>query len=110
MTGLVATRVEWQKDPATGRLQMVEVPGSEWEMPADLVLLAMGFVHPVHQGLLDALAVARDSRGNVEAATEGESAYQTLDCQGVQRGRYAPGAITGGVGHSRRPAMRSRGR
>ena len=46
-----------------------EVPGSESELPADLVLLAMGFVHPIHEGLLKNLAVKLDGRGNVEANT-----------------------------------------
>ena len=50
------------------------VPGSEFEIEADLVLLAMGFVHPVHEGMLKALDVALDKRGNVSADTEG---YQT---------------------------------
>ncbi len=70
---LVAVRVEWQKD-ATGATKMVEVPGSEFDMKADLVLLAMGFLGPVQQGLLEALGVARDSRSNVRADTEH---YQT---------------------------------
>ena len=48
---LVACRVEWKKDPASGQMKMQEVPGSEFEMPADLVLLAMGFISPVHNGL-----------------------------------------------------------
>jgi glutamate synthase (NADPH/NADH) small chain len=46
------------------------VPGSEFDIEADLVLLAMGFVHPVHDGLLKALDVALDNRGNVSADTE----------------------------------------
>ena len=45
------------------------IPGSEFELAADLVLLAMGFVHPVHQGLLAALGVELDPRGNVRAST-----------------------------------------
>jgi glutamate synthase (NADPH/NADH) small chain len=49
---------------------MADVPGSEMELKADLVLLAMGFVHPTHQGLLEQLGVKRDARGNVEADTE----------------------------------------
>jgi len=77
VTALVAARVEWNKDPVSGQMRMQEVPGSEIEMPADLVLLAMGFVNPVHQGLLDELGVAYDPRGNVSAATEGTGAYQT---------------------------------
>ena len=46
------------------------VPGSEFEVAADLVLLAMGFVHPVHEGLLKTLGVALDARGNVSADTD----------------------------------------
>ncbi len=55
---------------ASGRPQLEELPGSEWEKPADLVLLAMGFVHPIHEGLIDDLGVKRDPRGNVAADTE----------------------------------------
>ena len=47
------------------------VPGSEFEIEADLVLLAMGFVHPVHEGMLKSLDVALDQRGNVVADTLG---------------------------------------
>jgi glutamate synthase (NADPH/NADH) small chain len=50
------------------------IPGSEFEIPADLVLLAMGFVHPVHEGLLKMLGVDFDQRGNVRANT---ADYQT---------------------------------
>ena len=73
---LVAVRVEWQD----GKMQ--EVPGSEFEMKADLVLLAMGFVAPVQSGLLEqfaALGVEKDQRQNVKAATEGTMAYQTTN-------------------------------
>jgi glutamate synthase (NADPH/NADH) small chain len=45
------------------------LPGSEFEIEADLVLLAMGFVHPLHEGMLKALDVALDQRGNVSADT-----------------------------------------
>ncbi len=45
------------------------VPGTEFEIEADLVLLAMGFVHPLHEGLLKSLDVALDARGNVSADT-----------------------------------------
>ena len=65
---LVAVRVDW-KD---GKLH--DVPGSEFELPADLVLFAMGYVHPLHTGMLDDLGVKYDARGNVAADTE---TYQT---------------------------------
>jgi glutamate synthase (NADPH/NADH) small chain len=55
---------------------MVEVEGSEFEMKADLVLLAMGFVSPVQQ-VLDAFGVQKDARNNVRATTDGEACYQT---------------------------------
>ena len=50
--------------------KMTEVAGSEFDLPADLVLLAMGFVNPVHEGMLDGLGVSYDDRGNVAADTE----------------------------------------
>ncbi len=65
---LVACRVDW-KD---GKLH--DVPGSEFELKADLVLFAMGYVHPVHEGMLDELGVKYDARGNVAADTD---SYQT---------------------------------
>ncbi|MDL1860006.1 glutamate synthase subunit beta [Betaproteobacteria bacterium PRO7] len=73
---LVGARVEWKKDPATGQMKMSEVPGSEFELPADLVLLAMGFVAPV-ASVLEAFGVERDARGNARAATEGAGCYKT---------------------------------
>ena len=69
-------RVEWHKDDQ-GNWQMQEIPGSEFELQADLVLLAMGFVHPVHEGMLEELGLAFDARGNVRGDTEGERAYHT---------------------------------
>jgi glutamate synthase (NADPH/NADH) small chain len=67
---LIAVRVEW----IDGKMQ--EVPNSEFEMKADLVLLAMGFVSPVTQ-VLEAFAVDKDRRGNVKATTDGDGCYQT---------------------------------
>lgn len=49
--------------------KMQPIPGTEFEIKADLVLLAMGFVHPIHDGMLEELGVALDQRGNVEADT-----------------------------------------
>jgi glutamate synthase (NADPH/NADH) small chain len=72
---LVGAYVEWKSD--NGQMKMVEVPGSEFEIPADLVLFAMGYLHPVHQGMLDELGVQYDPRGNVRATTDGEGCYQT---------------------------------
>jgi glutamate synthase (NADPH/NADH) small chain len=54
--------------------KMQEIPGSDFKLKADLVLLAMGFVHPVHEGMLEELGAALDGRGNVKAGTDD---YQT---------------------------------
>ncbi len=67
---LIAARVEW----SNGTLQ--EIPGSDFEIKADLVLLAMGFVSPVQQ-VLEAFGIAKDTRGNAKAATEGIHSYRT---------------------------------
>jgi glutamate synthase (NADPH/NADH) small chain len=68
--GIVKTlrgvRLEWSKG-ADGRPQMKEVPGSEFEIPCDLCLLAMGFLGPEKGGILDQLGVKLDPRGNVQA-------------------------------------------
>ncbi|MCG3206123.1 MAG: Glutamate synthase [NADPH] small chain [Elusimicrobia bacterium] len=61
---LQGVKIEWKKDDK-GQMKMVDVPGSEFELPADLVLLAMGFVHPVHEGMIQQLGVNLDPRGNV---------------------------------------------
>ena len=71
---LIAARLEW-KD---GKMQ--EVPNSEFEMQADLVLLAMGFVSPVAQ-VLDAFGIEKDARGNAKATTDGEGCYQTSNAK-----------------------------
>ena len=72
---IVAVRVEWKDG------KMIEVPGSEFELKADLVLLAMGFLGPVKQGLLEQLGLEQDARGNVKAGTEGDASYQTSNAK-----------------------------
>lgn len=69
VTKLVAARVEWQRE-GNGAMKMVEIPGSEFELPADLALFAMGFVGPVQKGLLEQFGVEKDARSNVKADTE----------------------------------------
>ena len=66
---LVAAKVEWVKDESTGQMKMQEIKGSEFDIKADLILLAMGFVAPVNY-VLKAFGVEQDARGNVRANTE----------------------------------------
>jgi glutamate synthase (NADPH/NADH) small chain len=67
---LTGVRLEWKDG------KMTEVAGSEFEIAADLVLLAMGFVSPV-QTVLDAFGVDKDARGNAKASTDGAGCYRT---------------------------------
>jgi glutamate synthase (NADPH/NADH) small chain len=67
---LKTVRLEWKDGKPT------EIPGSEVIIPADLVLLAMGFVSPL-QSMLDEFGVEKDARGNAKAPTEGQGAYAT---------------------------------
>ncbi|MGN6618199.1 MAG: glutamate synthase subunit beta [Ilyomonas sp.] len=89
LKALKVVDLEW-KVTADGRpAQFVEIPGSEREMPCELALLAMGFVHPQHEGLINELEVELDERGNVKAT---EKSYQTnipkiFSCGDMRRGQ-----------------------
>ncbi len=74
---LHVSRLQWITDPTTGKQQMQEIPESHFVMPADLVLLAMGFTNPVASGLLSELCVTLDPRGNVAASETGPRRYHT---------------------------------
>ncbi len=73
--GLNCIKVAW--DHADGQWKMKDIAGSEFTLRADMVLLAMGFVHPVYKGLLETLGVEIDARGNVKADNQGATAYHT---------------------------------
>ena len=81
-------RVEWAPGP-DGRTQMTSIPGSEFTLPADLVLLAMGFVGPRRPGLVEQAGVELDARGNVKANTDDyqTSAPKVFACGDMRRGQ-----------------------
>ncbi len=81
---LKGVRLEWTNG------KMSEVAGSEFELPADLVFFAMGFVHPVG-GVLEAFNVEKDARGNARATTDGEGCYATNE-----KGVFAAGDVRRG--------------
>ncbi len=72
ITHLNAVEVEWKQEG--GQWKMSDKEGSAFALDADLVLLAMGFVHPVHEGLLKQLGVELDGRGQIKAT---EKQYST---------------------------------
>jgi glutamate synthase (NADPH/NADH) small chain len=65
VTAINCIKLEWITPEGGGRPQMKEIEGSEFKLEADLVLFAMGFLHPEHTGMLDDLGVTYDNRGNV---------------------------------------------
>ena len=85
VTKLICVEVEWKKSE-DGSMKMIEVEDSEFEIEADLVLLAMGFVHPMHDGLVNNLSLKLDQRGNVEAdeisfKTSSDKVFVAGDCR-----------------------------
>jgi glutamate synthase (NADPH/NADH) small chain len=78
--------VEWSKDEA-GRWVMAEKHGSEEIIDVDLVLLSMGFTQPVHNGLLDALGIEYDGRGNVKVNAKKQTSNEKIfACGDVEAG------------------------
>jgi glutamate synthase (NADPH) small chain len=71
VTTLKGTQMDWSN------ARPEAVAGSEFKIKADLVLLAMGFMNPIHESMLDDFGVKYDERGNVKAATDGENSYKT---------------------------------
>ncbi len=74
LKGLKIVELEWKSTEDGRPAQFVEIPGSERELPCELALLAMGFVYPQQEGLLNELGVELDERGNVKAS---EKFYST---------------------------------
>jgi glutamate synthase (NADPH) small chain len=74
LKALKIAQLEWKLADDGRPARFVEVPGSEQVIPCELALLAMGFVHPQHRGMISELGVELDERGNVKAS---EKTYQT---------------------------------
>jgi len=65
VTGLEIVHIQWGKNKETGRHEFVEIEGTTRILPCDLALLAIGFVHPQHEGMVEQLGLELDNRGNV---------------------------------------------
>ena len=72
LRGLEIVDIKWDKDEATGRYSFQEIEGTIREIPCELAFLAIGYLHPQHQGMLEQLGVKLDDRGNVNT-----NGYQT---------------------------------
>ncbi|NRB53527.1 MAG: glutamate synthase subunit beta [Saprospiraceae bacterium] len=80
-------KVEWAKDDATGRYSFQEVEGSEQDIPCDMVLIAAGFLHPQHEGLLKKLGVDLTDRGNVQDLDYKTSIDKVFTAGDMRRGQ-----------------------
>ncbi|HEX5023885.1 MAG TPA: FAD-dependent oxidoreductase, partial [Agriterribacter sp.] len=74
LRALKIVHLDWKITDDGKPAHFVEVPGSEREIPCELALLAMGFIHPQHEGMLNELGTELDERGNVKAT---DKSYQT---------------------------------
>jgi glutamate synthase (NADPH/NADH) small chain len=100
-------RIEWGTPDETGRPVMTRVPGSEFEVEAQMVLLALGFLHPQREGLLEQLGVALDVRGNVKTGIDKQTSVpgvfaagdmargQSLVVWAIAEGRQAAHSMDG---------------
>jgi glutamate synthase (NADPH/NADH) small chain len=84
LSGVEVVQVEWTGQ--NGQMTMKEIPGTEEVIEADLVLLSMGFVSPVHSGLLDNLGVEYDQRGNVKSISNQTNLDKVFAAGDVTRG------------------------
>lgn len=85
---LKVVKVEWAKDELTGRFtKFSEVPGTEEELPCDLVLLAMGFVHPQLEGMIQQLGIGTNDRNNVEADNYQTNLSKVFTAGDMRRGQ-----------------------
>lgn len=89
LKALKVADVEWTLNPNGTLKSFTEIPGSEREMPCELALLAMGFLHPESKGMIDELNLELDARGNVKTALDD---YKTknpkiFSCGDMRRGQ-----------------------
>jgi len=83
---LKVASIEWKQEPGKPPA-FAEIPGTEKSIPCDLALLAMGFLHPQHQGLLDQLGVEYDERGNVKSSRYHTSVEGIFSAGDMRRGQ-----------------------
>jgi|TARA_B100002003_G_scaffold8638_2_gene7603 glutamate synthase (NADPH/NADH) small chain len=88
VTELQCVRVEWKHSIENNQTVMGEITGSDFIVKADLVLIAMGFIHPQHEGLLDSMQINYDNRGNVESdATMKSNIDGVFACGDMENGQ-----------------------
>ncbi len=87
LTRLHAQRVRFENDPATGRQRLVAVPGSDFSLDVDLLLLALGFLGPVRAGMIEELGLELTERGNVATRGYATSVPRVYAAGDMRRGQ-----------------------
>ncbi len=107
----LVSEVRWS-DTGKGRPEMVEIAGSDKEIYSDLVLLALGFMHPVHEGLVSDLGIGLDERGNIKVDSDYKSTRDKIFAAGdsitgaslvvtaIESGRRAASGISSWLGNA----------
>ncbi|MBN3037908.1 MAG: FAD-dependent oxidoreductase, partial [Candidatus Omnitrophica bacterium] len=85
LKGLQCVRVDFIKEPGQDCLTMKEVPGSEFQIEADVAILAIGYLHPEHSGLLTDLGLEFAKSGNVKTDEKYMSSVEKVFCAGDMR-------------------------
>lgn len=85
--GLEVVDIEWKKNKETGRNEFMEKEGTLRELPCDLALLAIGFVHPQHSGMVEQLGLELDNRGNVKTENYQTSVENIFAAGDMRRGQ-----------------------
>lgn len=85
--GLEVVDIEWKKNKETGRNEFVEIEDSHRELPCDLALLAIGFVHPQQKGMVEQLGLELDNRGNVKTEDYQTSVDNVFAAGDMRRGQ-----------------------
>jgi len=84
---LKCVEVEWKSDPITGQSRMAEIPGTDMMIECDFVFLAMGYLHPQFEGLLENLGIKVDQRGNVADSNFQTSNPKVFTAGDMRRGQ-----------------------
>lgn len=87
LRALKIAQVEWKATEPGKPMRMVEIPGTEQEIPCELALIAAGFIHPQHNGMLEDLGVELDERGNVKAGDYRTSVDKVFAAGDMRRGQ-----------------------
>lgn len=86
LSGIEIVKVEWAKDEQ-GKFKMMEIKGTTEIIPCDVVFLAMGFVHPIKEGMLEQLKLELDERGNVKTDDYKTSVDKIFSAGDMRRGQ-----------------------